>query len=207
MDASYDHEREAFWRELIEHYTIRLRGYIRRAHLDDSTDDILWDVWQLASQHETELVASEGCWPILQGVLKEVLRERKHIARYERTLDRATLSATSSSESVEEAVYSDELIEWALAALGQLTEKQRLAVDYRFRWNWPYRIVAAAIDATEATTRVHVMRGLTRLRKMAVHLGRADKWTLTPTEHDERAVNKTTRKAPQVRKTDSKTAP
>lgn len=161
-------EREAFWRGLIAHYSRRVRGYARRAHCHEVADDILWDVWQMATERETELMGAPDCWPILHDLVKAVLHDRKRAALYERELDaEATKTEAPQPEAAEEIRARDDLIEWALGALHELTEKQRLAVDYRFRWNWPYRIVAAAIDSSEPTTRVHVMRGLARLRQMA----------------------------------------
>ena len=49
------------------------------------------------------------------------------------------------------------------AALSALSPQQRLAVEYHYRWGWPYWAVAAAIGASEATARVHAMRGLKTL--------------------------------------------
>lgn len=160
-------ERETFWRDLIARYSHRLRAYIRRAHCDDAADDILWDVWQVATERESELILSTDCWSILHEIVKTVIHVWKRSERRERPLEPELMRPEEPVDNPEDVRARDELIEWTLAALGDLTDKQRMAVDYRFRWNWPYRIVAAAIDASEPTTRVHVMRGLARLRLMA----------------------------------------
>ena len=58
-------------------------------------------------------------------------------------------------------------IGWLPLALRLLPEKQRIAVDFRYRWGMPYWAVAAAIETTDVGARVCVCRGLARLRTLA----------------------------------------
>lgn len=96
-------EREAFWRGLIAHYSRRVRGYARRAHCHEVADDIRWDVWQMATERETELMGAPDCWPILHDLVKAVLHDRKRAALYERELDaEATKTEAPQPEAAEE---------------------------------------------------------------------------------------------------------
>jgi DNA-directed RNA polymerase specialized sigma24 family protein len=50
--------------------------------------------------------------------------------------------------------------------LSRLSSHQRIAVDLRWRWGWPYSAIAWALGTTEATARVHALRGMQRMRRL-----------------------------------------
>jgi len=56
--------------------------------------------------------------------------------------------------------------EWFEHILRCLPENQRIAVDLRIRCSCSYEMVSAVLGCAEATTRVHVWRGLSRLRQI-----------------------------------------
>lgn len=167
MTTRSDREREELWRDLIRSFDPRLRAYCRTLRCsDDDAEDILWDVWQEATASESNLKASSDPWSILQLLARRACAARVRTWRRERPLDDENLSVeTSDDDPALENRFALRI--WSDRLLGGLPEKQRLAIDFRFRWGWPYWAVAAAIDTAEATARVHVARGLRRLRSLA----------------------------------------
>lgn len=158
--------REAFWQDLVAHFERRARPYCRRLRCSESEiDEILWDLWQEATEQEQALVASSDQWPLLRNLLRQLCRTRLRSWRrescpYDKDVD---VAQPDSDEPLEELQIHD----WLSQSLADLSAKQRLAVDFRYRWGWPYWAVAAAIDTAEPTARVHVVRGIRRLRELA----------------------------------------
>lgn len=158
--------REDRWKALIGQFDSRIRAYLRRVPCDaGEVEEVIWDVWGLASEHEDELM-SDDPWPFVVPLIREVCRQRmgawRHEQRNEALLRRAVaVDADTTSDDGDGA--------WSRVehALGLLTARQRAAVDYRYRWGWPYWAVAAALECSEPTARVHAHRGLARLRILA----------------------------------------
>lgn len=167
MSLRPDREREQFWRDLTGRFDRRLRAYCRTLRCsDDEVEDILWDVWQEATAAEAALDALADPWPILQSLVRRVCAIRLRGWRRECPLDGESVIAQTAND--EEVLESREALRvWADHLLGELPEQQRLAIDFRFRWGWPYWAVSAAIDVSEPTARVHVARGLRRIRALA----------------------------------------
>lgn len=167
MGQRSERQRELLWRDLIVRFDRRLRAYCRTLRCsDDEVEDILWDVWQEATAEESRLGASADAWPILQSLVRRACAVRLRDWRRECPLDEERVIAQPVDDA-EVFENRNTMRAWADHLLGELSEKQRLAVDFRFRWGWPYWAVAAAIDATEPTARVHVARGMCRLRSLA----------------------------------------
>lgn len=63
MEPAGTSSRELFWRSLIGRFDVRLRAYLGRTGCsDDRVEEVLWDVWALAAEHEEELrLADEVC--------------------------------------------------------------------------------------------------------------------------------------------------
>ena len=87
-------------------------------------------------------------------------REMRYVT-HSRVLD----ATDDTSISVEDAA---QWLAWSARVLSRLSAKQRLAVDFRCRWNWPYELIAQALDNNDATVRVHVWRGLRNLRRIVL---------------------------------------
>ena len=159
--------RDRFWTKVIAKYDRRLRGYCRRVRCtDDEINQIVWDVWQEATDHETQLAESGDQWPVLHAIVRA--RCAAHVQTYRHEVPFENQDVAVEDNAVDDAdERRQRMQEWAVEALERLPDKQRRAVDYRFRWGWSYDIVAAALETAEPTARVHVARALRRLREIA----------------------------------------
>lgn len=159
--------RELFWADLIRRFEGRLRAYARRTRCSSGEEEeIAWDVWQLAAQHEDLITNCQNQWPLLRGFLRQVCAERLRVWRNESATVRGAIGGLRGPG--DHAITRD--VEWLDGAMQSLPKQQRLAVDFRYRWSWPYWAVAAALECEEATARVHVFKGLQKLREIALRL-------------------------------------
>lgn len=161
-----DAARETFWHDLIARSERRASAYCRRTRCSEGEiDEILWDLWQEATEHEEALAGSSDEWPLLQDLLRQICATRVRSWRRESRLNDNgyDVALTCDDERTGELHIND----WMLRLIAQLPQQQRQAIDFRFRWGWPYWAVAAAIDTGESTARVHVVRGMRRLRELA----------------------------------------
>jgi len=160
-------ERERFWDQLVSTTDRRLRGYVRRCRCDeDVLEEIVQEVWARAVEREIEICASQGAWPTIHDIARQVCRAHVRARRHQQQIARhvgAVSAPTPDSDSSD-----SEARQWTAVqrAMSVLSEKQRQAVDFRYRWRWPYWAVAAAIDASEETARVHTSRGLRKLQRL-----------------------------------------
>ena len=161
-------QRERFWRELMLRFEKRLRTYLRRAKWNDcEIEELLWDTWALAVESEDKLTASSDPWPALRTLAAEASSRRLRVRRHELVSAADVLSAAEAGDREESTGDAQILARWTERVMAQLPPQQRVAVDFRYRWRWPYWAVAAAIGTTESTARVHVWRGLDKLRRIA----------------------------------------
>jgi len=163
-------QRERFWRELMLRFDRQLCAYLRRAKWNErEIQELVWDTWALAVENEDTLTASTDPWPALRGLAAAASRRRLRVRRYELVSAADVLSAAQAGDTEESTGDRQALARWTERVLAQLPMQQRVAVDLRYRWRWPYWAVAAAIETTESTARVHVWRGLAKLRRLAAH--------------------------------------
>lgn len=80
-----------------------------------------------------------------------------------------TVVEQSISPDVVELVLGNEQREQVKSAISRLPEHQAIAVSMRFLLNCRYDEIAASLECAESTARVHVTRGLVRLREFLVH--------------------------------------
>ena len=94
----------------------------------------------------------------------DVVRRKIRTRRRERSLDAAIVDPTSRDGPV--GVLDDERRQAVTAAIAKLPQQQAAAVAMRVLLACPYDEIAQALDCAEATARVHVARGLGRLRQL-----------------------------------------
>lgn len=160
-----ERKRELFWAELIWRLSPRLRAYASRTRCSEGeVEEILWDVWERAVGSEDTLRSCDDQWPIIAALLRAVCAERLRVWR--REISFATSSVDGLPTTFPETNEQDEQDRWNAVAMAMqgLSTHQRLAVDFRYRWGWPYWGIAAAIDCDETTARVHVLRALRKLQ-------------------------------------------
>jgi RNA polymerase sigma factor (sigma-70 family) len=156
--------RESNWNRLIATFDSRIRAYLRFVPCSqDEAEEILWDVWAMAAEEEAEMMGTDP-WPAIVRLIRAACRSRAGTWRHEQAGDKAAALAEPRQDTGESVVDDTDLLADVENALASLPATQRAAVDYHYRWGWPYQIVAAALDCTEVTARVHAHRGLTRLR-------------------------------------------
>lgn len=168
MAQPSDLQRERFWQDLIERFDHRLRAYLQRARWNPGEiEDLVWDIWGAAVEFEESFANCHNPWSILRQLAADASASHLRVRRHELSQG-DSIARLPSRDHLRESPDEAQLRRaWIDRALGQLSEKQRLAVDYRHRWGWPYWAVAAAVGTAEPTARVHAMRGLERLRRIA----------------------------------------
>jgi RNA polymerase sigma-70 factor (ECF subfamily) len=97
-----------------------------------------------------------------------VLRRKTRRGNHEQS--RSVPDAGVATSDVAALILSSERREQVKAAIARLPEQQGTAVTMRFLLYCPYEEVAQALGCAEATARVHVTRGLSRLRELLAHL-------------------------------------
>ena len=159
-----DSERSAFWGQLTRSYGRRLLAYARRTRCsEDEATDIVAEVWSVALTKEETLKGEDDRWPVLRTIARAVCADRVRVWRREAPLclsDTLVPLADSAATNVDESA----LHYWWLVVRDELSGQQRTAVDFRFRWGWSYEHVSWALGCTESTARVHVKRGIAKLR-------------------------------------------
>jgi DNA-directed RNA polymerase specialized sigma24 family protein len=151
----------------------RASAYIRCVTRDaDERSDILADVVALCWTDRRCLLDAVDPGALVLGHVRNVCRVWKNNRRHD-VIVGADAVLDASSEACEDESMSvrtaQARIAWAERILSTLTPQQRVAVDFRCRWGWPYEIIAHVLDASEATARVHVWRGLRNLQRVAAN--------------------------------------
>lgn len=132
-------QRERFWRELILRFDRRLRAYLRRARWNErEIEELVWDTWALAVESEDILTASSDPWPALSGLAARASARRLRVRRHELTGGESALSTARAGDREESRSDGQPLARWTERLLAQLPTQQRVAVDFRCRWRWPY---------------------------------------------------------------------
>ncbi len=164
MVQSTEDARDALWVRLMRSYGRRLHAYARRTRCsDEEASDIVAEVWSIALTHEHRLSEEADHWPILWSIARKVCAGRVRVWRRElHCLSQAVIPPLEETDAGDR--NSTALRNWWLVAGDQLSDQQRIAVDLRFRWGWCYEHVSWALGCTESTARVHVKRGLAKLR-------------------------------------------
>lgn len=164
---------EQAWLDLTAASRTRVTAYLRRVTTEpDEISELSAEVYSRAWINREDVLAATVPESVIIGFARAVCVEwgtwRRRLLPLD-TVEAASFVAeterSSDSMSVEEVTLQRA---WSQRMLSQLSESQRLAVDYRYRWSWSYDEIAAALGCSEATARVHVWRGLQRLRTLVI---------------------------------------
>jgi DNA-directed RNA polymerase specialized sigma24 family protein len=143
--------REAFWQDIGDRFEVRLRAYVRRTQCSTGeADELIADLWALAVEHEDALVGSVDPWLVLRPLLARLCAGNVRVWRHEVERD-AFVDAAGDPSEHDRLGHLLALRSWWALASKSLSEQQRLAVDFRFRWEWSFLEVAGALGVTEAT--------------------------------------------------------
>lgn len=132
-------------------------------HADDAEDALqeamarIWQQWPRirSHPHPTALVLRICC-----NAACDIVRRRK------RRSAPLTADPASTKADAQRAVAERERREEIVAAIARLPERQAAAVSLRFLSSCSFEQIAQALDCAEPTARVHLARGLARLRTL-----------------------------------------
>lgn len=142
-----------------------MQTYVQRTRCDCvEAREITADVWAIAIEYESSLVLAPDPWPLLRDIARKCCAQFVRRRRYEVPNFDWALSRTSAADVSEITIDDDCLADLALDILQRLPTKQRLVLDFHWRWGWPYAFIADVLNVSESTVRVHAMRGLDRLK-------------------------------------------
>jgi RNA polymerase sigma-70 factor (ECF subfamily) len=135
---------------------------------DDAFQEAMTQIWRRLPRIRAHPNPQALILRICTNVACDVVRRKTRRGSRERSLDRE--DADASSTDVAASILSNERRWQVRAAIARLPERQATAVTMRFLLYCPYEEIAQALQCAEATARVHVTRGLSRLRDLLAHL-------------------------------------
>lgn len=143
---------------------------LRRSDLaEDALQDALAIIWKkrhkIIRHPNPQALVLRICINVAHDSLRRVVRSRRH-------MDVSVLTdmpAAPDSDAVR-AVERQEITQAVLRAVSRLPRKQAVAVLMRIVHEEPFSAVAQALDCSEITARIHVLRGRARLQKWLARL-------------------------------------
>jgi RNA polymerase sigma-70 factor (ECF subfamily) len=163
----------AAFRELYDRWADRLLTYFYRRTFDaEVAGDLLAETFAVAYERRArfkDIGRPGGAW--LYGIAaKELSRWFRHQRVELRAARRLAIEVPpmdeESIERIERLVDLDAQRASLAAALSEITERERRAVQLRVVQELDYAEIAARLECTEAAARVRVHRGLSRLSQI-----------------------------------------
>ena len=134
---------------------------------DDAFQEAMTQIWQRLPRIRSHPNPQALVLRICTNVACDVLRRKTRRGNHEQSL---SIPVIDAAPEVAALIFSSERREQVKAAIARLPEQQATAVTMRFLLYCPYEEIAQALGCAEATARVHVTRGLNRLRELLAHL-------------------------------------
>jgi RNA polymerase sigma factor (sigma-70 family) len=135
---------------------------------DDAFQEAMTQIWQRLPRIRAHPNPPALVLRICANVACDVVRRKTRRGNREQSPDVGG-SATPATD-VAALILNDERREQVQAAIARLPEQQATAIAMRFLLYCPYDEIAQALECAEPTARVHVTRGLSRLRDLLAHL-------------------------------------
>jgi RNA polymerase sigma-70 factor (ECF subfamily) len=163
----------AAFRELYDRWADRLLAYFYRRTLDSEVAaDLLAETFAVAFERRArfrDVGRDGGAW--LYGIAaKELSHWFRHQAVELRAVRRLAIDVPALDDEsiarIEALADLDAQRGLLAAALGELTTRERHAVELRVVEEMGYAEIASRLDCSEAAARVRVHRGLARLNRM-----------------------------------------
>lgn len=139
---------------------------------DDAFQEAMTQVWQRLPRIRAHPNPSALVLRICTNAACDVVRRKSRRDEHEQSQEAARTPAASCHD-VAALIVHDERRDQVQAAIARLPAQQATAVTMRFLLYCPYEEIAQALDCAEPTARVHVMRGLSRLKDLLAHLSPA----------------------------------
>jgi RNA polymerase sigma-70 factor (ECF subfamily) len=140
---------------------------------DDAFQEATTQIWQRLARIQAHPNPQALVLRICANVACDVLRRKSRRENREQSSHVERLDATPDVAAL---ILSNERRQEVKAAIARLPERQATAITMRFLLYCPYEEIAQALDCAEATARVHVTRGLSRLRDLLAHLNPSPTW-------------------------------
>jgi RNA polymerase sigma factor (sigma-70 family) len=135
---------------------------------DDAFQHATAQIWQslarIREHPNPHALVLKICADAACDVLRQKLRHRSGEVRMDSDF------IDPAAPFVADSILNQERKEQVQTALTNLSQQQATAVAMRFLMSCAYDEIASALDCAEATARVHVTRGLSRLRELLAGL-------------------------------------
>ena len=135
---------------------------------EDAFQEAMTQIWQATPRIRGHANPHALILKICANVACDVLRRRQRHRASPLPTDPEFVEMIKPD--VAATIEMQELREQIQAAIAMLSQQQATAITMRFLLAAGYEDIAVAMDCAETTVRVHVMRGLTRLRELLVGL-------------------------------------
>ena len=149
---------ERHYRELYRYAYSVLR---EQRSAEDTVQDAFERAFSALGRYSEERLRAMRLRPWMYKITLNVARNRLR-RRREVPVEEPSVAGGAASDQDREAVMD------VLAALGELPERQRVAVTLRYLQDMPYAEISSATGWPEGTAKTLVRRGLVRLRSLMV---------------------------------------
>jgi RNA polymerase sigma-70 factor, ECF subfamily len=149
---------ERHYRELYRYAFSVLR---EERSAEDAVQDAFERAFSALGRYSEERLRAMRLRPWMYRITLNVARNRLR-RRREVPVEEPSVAGAAASDQDREAVMD------VLAALGELPERQRVAVKLRYLQDMPYAEISGVTGWPEGTAKTLVRRGLMRLRRLMV---------------------------------------
>jgi len=153
--------------------SVMMRSIWRIVRTSDLAEDTLQDalviIWRKFRQVQRHPNPRALILKICLNAAYDSLRRRRHLLRHEEV---SILNNTPGSvdHGAIRTLAARETEDAVLQAIGRLPRKQALAVLMRIIQEESFDVIARTLGCSEVTARLHVLKGLARLRRWLAHL-------------------------------------
>lgn len=148
-------------------YGLAQRITRNHALAEEVAQDVMVEVWRKAPQFDAQRGSGIG-WILMLAHRRSVDRVRRSSSSRARDLRDAAIQPVE--EPIDERIVRDDERREVTAALDELTDLQRQAVELAYYHGHTYREVAEVLDVPEGTAKSRLRDGLRRLRTaLGVH--------------------------------------
>lgn len=135
---------------------------------DDAFQESMSQIWERLPRIRAHPNPSALVLRICANVACDVVRRKSRRDHHEQSRDAPRIDVAEIDATA--LILNIECREHVQKAISRLPEQQATAITMRFLLYCPYEEIARALECAEPTARVHVTRGLSRLRELLAHL-------------------------------------
>ena len=154
------------YNRLIYSLVLRVVGSAAKAEAEEVVLDVFWQVWQQAGHYDARR-GSILAW-LMTIARTRAIDRRRRLVRQGLSLDADRLERPKTTEPagvVEDAIFTKLSGERVRAAIGDLSEPQRRAIEMAYFEGRSQSEIAAALNKPLGSVKTHIRTGLARLRE------------------------------------------